>query len=344
LVGFAAADWLSPQFTVNDLGFMRRANLFRSFGYLQLRDVHPNSVWQRAFVGTWVREIRNAASTLALEQDAGFETFAQLNSQWNFGASILVQTPYIDDRELGDGTPLERQGSWGTGAFFNSDSRKAVSYGGYADYARAAPRHERTYDFGAYVNVRPLAQLETTLELAFLRGDGTIRQIRTATPIPGACSSTCAEPAELDPASATQEPRLYLLAPQTSRSLSITGRGTYAFSPRLTLQLYAQLFGAGISYGSPLRAVAAPGKATVRGRAARRRRPPGGAQPEPHPALGMEARLDALPRLRPPELERLRPLAARARFRPGAVRVRLRRRGARRHVPGENGSLRGSLR
>jgi hypothetical protein len=225
LIGFAAGDWLSPQFTVNDLGFMRRANLFRSFGYLQLRDVHPNSIWQRAFVGTWVREIRNAASNLALEQDAGFETFARLNSQWQFGASILVQTPYMDDRELGDGTPLERQGSWGTGAFFDSDSRKTVSYGAYADYARGAPRYERTYDFG--------------------------------TPI-------CAEPSSLDPATATQQARLYLLAPQTSRSLSITGRSTYAFSPRLTLQLYAQLFGAGVSYGDALRAVAAPGKPPVR--------------------------------------------------------------------------------
>jgi len=70
LIGFAAGDWLSPQFTVNDLGFMRRANLFRTFGYLQLRDVHPNSLWQRAFVGAWVREIRNADSSLTLEQDA----------------------------------------------------------------------------------------------------------------------------------------------------------------------------------------------------------------------------------------------------------------------------------
>ena len=264
LVGFVAGDWLSPRFTVNDLGFMRRANLFRSFGYLQLRDVHPNSVWQRAFVGAWAREIRNAASSLALEQDVGVETFVLLNSQWNFGGSVLLQTPYIDDRELGDGTPLERQGSWGTGWFFNSDSRKPVSLGAYADLARGAPRYERSYDFGVTVNVRPLAQLETTLDVAFIRGDGTIRQIRKATPLPGGCSTACPEPAELDPATATQQPRLYLLAPQASRSLSITGRGTYAFSPRLTLQLYAQLFGAGISYGSPLRALAAPGKPTVR--------------------------------------------------------------------------------
>ena len=41
-------------------------------------------------------------------------------------------------------------------------------------------------------------------------------------------------------------------------------RSTYAFSPRLTLQVYAQLFGAGVAYGDPLRALAAPGRSTVR--------------------------------------------------------------------------------
>ena len=150
--------------------------------------------------------VRNAASSLALEQDVGVETFVLLNSQWNFGGSVLLQTPYIDDRELGDGTPLERQGSWGTGWFFNSDSRKPVSLGAYADLARGAPRYERSYDFGVTVNVRPLAQLETTLDVAFIRGDGTIRQIRKATPLPGGCSTACPEPAELDPATATQQP------------------------------------------------------------------------------------------------------------------------------------------
>ena len=41
-------------------------------------------------------------------------------------------------------------------------------------------------------------------------------------------------------------------------------RATYAFSPHLTLQLYTQLFGAGVAYGDPLRADVPPGKGTVR--------------------------------------------------------------------------------
>jgi hypothetical protein len=246
---------------------MRRANLFRGFAYLQLRDVHPSSWYQRAFVGGWLREVRDSTLSLALAQETGAETFVQLNSQWNFSLYGYVATPAVDDRELGDGTPIERQGQRGGGASFNSDSRKPVQVGAYADYARGFPRFERTYDFGAYVTLRPLPQLETTLSVDVVRGDGVIRQIRKATVVPAATpdpNGLPPVPADLDLATATREQRLYLLAPQSSRSVSGILRATYAFSPRLTLQAYAQLFGAGVAYGDPLRAVSQPGRSTVR--------------------------------------------------------------------------------
>ncbi|HYZ90620.1 MAG TPA: DUF5916 domain-containing protein, partial [Myxococcales bacterium] len=260
VIGFVSADWLSPQFTVNDLGFMRRANLYRTFGYLQFRDVHASSWYQRALVGTWIREVRDSSFALALAQEVGAETFVQLNSQWNFSAYGYATTPAVDDRELGDGTPIERQAQRGGGGGFNSDSRKPLSYGGYVDYSRGVPRFERLYDFGGYVTLRPVSRLETTLLVDFVRGDGVIRQIRTA----GALASDDPAMSELDRGTATQQSRFYLLAPQASRSLSGIMRATYAFSPRLTLQLYTQLFGAGVSYGDTLRADAVRGKSTVR--------------------------------------------------------------------------------
>jgi len=260
VIGFVSSDWLSPQFTVNDLGFMKRANLFRSFGYLQMRDVHPSSWYQRALIGTWFREVRDSTLDLALAQEIGAETYVLLNSQWDFGFYGYATTPVVDDRELGDGTPIERQALRGGGLNFNSDSRKAVQVGGYFEYARGVPRFERTYDFGAYATLRPMPRLETTLSLDFVRSDGAIRQIRTA----GAPAAVDAAMGEIDRGAAAQRDRFYLLAPQSSRSLSTIVRATYAFSPHLTLQLYTQLFGAGVSYGDPLRADVAPGRSTVR--------------------------------------------------------------------------------
>ncbi len=267
LVGFVSGDWLSPQFTVNDLGFMRRANLFRGFGYLQLRDVHPSSWYQRALVGTWVREVRDSTMSLALAQEVGAETFVQLNSQWTLSFYGSLTTPVVDDRELGDGTPIERQGQRGGGASFNSDPRKPVQVGAYTDLSRGFPRFERSTGFGAYLTLRPLSRLETTLSVDYLRGDGAIRQIRKATAVPAPVADPNQlppVPADLDPATAATQQRLYLLAPQSSRSVSGILRSTYAFSPHLTLQLYAQLFAAGVAYGDPLRVVVPAGKSTVR--------------------------------------------------------------------------------
>ena len=135
-----------------------------------------------------------------------------------------------------------------------------MQIGAYVDYSRGVPRFERLYDFGSYLTLRPISQLETTLAVDFVRGDGLVRQIRTA----GALASDDPAMAELDRGNATERARFYLLAPQASRSLSGIVRATYAFSPHLTLQLYTQLFGAGVAYGDPLRADVPPGKGTVR--------------------------------------------------------------------------------
>ena len=96
--------------------------------------------------------------------------------------------------------------------------------------SRGVPRFERLYDFGSYLTLRPLSQLETTLAVDFVRGDGLVRQIRTA----GALASDDPAMAELDRGNATERARFYLLAPQASRSLSGIVRATYAFSPHLT--------------------------------------------------------------------------------------------------------------
>src|SRR5262249_46329415 len=70
-------------------------------------------------------------------------------------------------------------------------------------------------------------------------------------------------PMPLDPASALSSERLYLLAPQSAQGVSATLRATLALSPRLTLQLYTQLFTAGITYGTPFRAIAPPGRGPI---------------------------------------------------------------------------------
>ena len=253
-------DRLTPTFTVNDLGFMQRANLTRAMGYFALRDPHPNSWRQRVDLLFGAREVRDAAFENLLERDALLELNLTDKAFWFYNVGVIGQAPFLDDRELADGTPLERQRSLAAYGYAQTDSRKPLQLQFSYTYVRSYPLFERQNQLEGTLVFRPLPQLEGSFGVSYNEQAGTIRQIRAATALPGSGADVTAL---LDRAAALRQTRLYLLAEQQARSVSATLRATYAFTPYLTLQTYAQLFTAGIAYGNPLRAVVGPGKRVV---------------------------------------------------------------------------------
>ena len=256
----ASADFLSPEFTTNDLGFMPRANLFRSYGYLAVRDPHPNDKWQSWQLLLGGREVQDSRFVHRLNRDAFLEGWVNTKSFWFLDTGADFFTAAVDDRELADGTPLEKQGYGYWYGFIATDSRKPLQLQLNWTEGRAWPRFERTNQAGVTFVIRPLPQLDGSVDISYNENAGTYRQIRTAGPLPGAGDPT----ATFARSVATQQQREYLIARQQARSVSATLRATYSFTPHLTLQGYAQLFTAGIAYGSPLRAVVDAGRRTVR--------------------------------------------------------------------------------
>lgn len=252
-------DLLTPSFTVNQLGFMPRANLARGMAYVGLQSPHAHAFWQNAQVFVGAREVRNAAFDLRLERDAILEGSFSTPSGWYVDAGTLASTPFVDDRELLDGTPLQRQAANAIYGYVASDSRKPVQLQLSFTGSRSHPLFERSNQIDATFVLRPFPQLDGSVDLGYSESAGTIRQIRGASALPGAGNPA----AVLDPALAVSTTRTYLLAAQHARSLSSTLRTTFAFTPYLTLEGYAQLFTAGIAYGAPLRAVVGPGRRTV---------------------------------------------------------------------------------
>jgi uncharacterized protein DUF5916/cellulose/xylan binding protein with CBM9 domain len=250
-------DLLTPNFSVNDLGFMPRANLARVIGYAGWRDPHPGPLWQSAQLIFAAREVRDAPFDLRLERDGIVEFWFNSNSFWFVDTGAIAQAPFVDDRELKDGTPIERQSAGAWFGFISTDPRKRLQLQFSWTEGRSWPRFERQNQLETTLVFRPLPQLDGSFDLAYNENAGTIRRVRAAT-IPGTDRG-------LDPSVATLGPRDYLLSPQHARSVSATLRATYAFTPHLTLQTYAQLFSAGISYGQILRAqVKEPFRRTVR--------------------------------------------------------------------------------
>ncbi|HEY6909545.1 MAG TPA: DUF5916 domain-containing protein [Myxococcales bacterium] len=250
-------DLLTPNFSVNDLGFMPRANLTRVIGYVGWRDPHPGPLWQSSQLILAAREIRDAPFDLRLDRDAIVEFWVNTNSFWFLDTGGIVQAPFVDDRELRDGTPIERQSAAAWFGNISTDPRKRLQLQLSWTEGRSWPRFERQNQLEATLIFRPLPQLDGSFDLAYNENAGTIRRVRTAT-APGTDDT-------IDASIASRVPRTYLMAPQQARSVSATLRATYAFTPHLTLQTYMQLFSAGISYGRILRAqVNEPFRRTVR--------------------------------------------------------------------------------
>ncbi len=244
-------DLLSPEFTVNDLGFMQRANLARVMGFAGWRDPHPGPLWQSAQLIAGARELHDYRFANRLNRDVFVEGWFNSNSFWFWDTGFDFYFPYVDDRELKDGTPLERQGSGQWFGFITTDSRKPLQVQFYWTDGRAHPRFERMNQVGGTLVFRPLSRLDGTLDLAYNENAGAIRRIATPPLLEG----------EIDP---TRRTRSYVLAPQQARSVSATLRATWSFTPHLTLQAYGQLFTAGIVYGRQWSATVPAGRPTVR--------------------------------------------------------------------------------
>jgi hypothetical protein len=202
----------------NDLGFQGRQNEVRSFLNGSYRTTLPRGP--------------------TLETRHGFEAFQQTNldglvlqrlfqlyGEWTFRnfwwgeAKFLYSPAAFDDREVGDGTAIQRPRLLGGELEFGTDPRRALV--GMAEVrAEWLPGGAR-YAAEATLTVRLFPQLD--LELS---PEATYRS---------------GEPRFLERETAGAETRL-LFGELEAASLGAIARLTWTFTPRLTLQTYGQVF------------------------------------------------------------------------------------------------------
>jgi hypothetical protein len=256
---FASIDWLSPTFTTNALGFMRRANLTRAWGLFNLRQPHPTELTQRIQLTFFGREVHDAKMEERLYRTGGAELNINWANNWFSQLGTFVEGAAVDDRELSDGTPVERPAGRALYAYGSTDQRKATHLELFASRNWTTRPGQSSLSLSSTIGLRPHPRFDGGIDFDYNYDQGQLRRLQGAATLPSAGGA----PVLLDPEPAVTQERLYLFAPLTARSFSVTLRGTFAFSPALTLQAYGQLFVAGESYGDPLRYVAPPGKQPI---------------------------------------------------------------------------------
>src|SRR2546428_13018688 len=135
---------------------MPRANTFRGGGYLAVRDPRPSSYWQSAQLLLGGREVHDYRFTNRLNLDVFLEGWINTKSFWFIDTGFDYFAPYVDDRELEDGTPLERQGQLQWDGSVATDSRKPIQVQLYLTEGRSSPPLQRLNQLGGTLVLLPL--------------------------------------------------------------------------------------------------------------------------------------------------------------------------------------------
>ncbi|HMI85150.1 MAG TPA: DUF5916 domain-containing protein [Polyangiaceae bacterium] len=222
-LGGLYGDYAGRKFDVNDLGFLTRANQYQARAEIEYREMNRTGMALEAHARLQYIQRLNLAG-VDIGGTGRFASWGTLTNFWKYYADVHARRDYFDDREVGDGTALQRGGWVGHELWLETDRTKKVS----ADLWTATDFLGNGKGFAFYAEGGVMWRVVPPFDLAILPTanytTGEPRFVGT-----GPNLAVAGAPGE------------YLFGRLTARSFGTTLRATYTFTPRLTLQTYAQL-------------------------------------------------------------------------------------------------------
>jgi hypothetical protein len=198
----------------NDVGYMQRQNLHAGHASVQWRNLQP---WRKTLEMRVFFDINESDTLDGITQERAvyLGEFTRFANFWNMFVGVSAQATRYDDREVGDGTALERKARFGGSLWFGTDQRKNLSLNAGADFQFL--RGGININGEARLLLRPLPQFEIELIPTFVYAQG-------------------------EPRYAGSIDEGHVFGQLRAQSLGLTLRTTYMFAPRLSLQAYGQAF------------------------------------------------------------------------------------------------------
>jgi hypothetical protein len=215
---------VSPGFEINDVGFQTRSDA-RSVATFLGRSVNKQmGILRNHSYSAWQFRAWNYGGDVILDGGAG-SVNATFTNFWSAGFQVGARPEYINDR-LTRGGPLSAQpAQWNLNGFVETDSRKPVSLE-LSGAFRQDDSGLRERSFGAFSTFRPSAAVRVQLGPRFSHNDYTAQYVRTT-----------ADARATDTYGAR-----YVFGSLDQTTFSLETRVEWTFTPRLSLQLYAQPF------------------------------------------------------------------------------------------------------
>lgn len=216
----------SPGFEINDLGYLRRADALTE----RLGLTYVNSSPGKHFRSIRGRLRHEASWTFGGERTttkAFYGAFATLRNNHQIGLRGQTTAPTLSTTALRGGPALRTNGSTDIAASYETDGRNAfqVEVAGWLRTTFGTRGH--SMGLRSELRYRPSQRASISLEPGFRTGLDTDQYVGTLRP--------------------DGTPR-YLFGQIRRRTLSITTEARYAFTPEMTLEVYAQPFVASGDY------------------------------------------------------------------------------------------------
>jgi len=212
--------WRSSEFEVNDLGYLRQADLIRQFNRLEYVEWNPRGIFRNYRIFSHLWQKWNSAGEKLMTNANIFFT-AQFMNNWKIRIGVNRDSRELNLRELRGGPALYKPPVWNLMFNLDTDSRKAIAFsvGGFNRWRD--DRTSRTHRLSAGINWRPSNALFLRINPQYTYTREDLQYIKTL--------------------SWNDEDR-YIMGDLTQNTLGIEFRMNYSLTPDLSIELYAQPF------------------------------------------------------------------------------------------------------
>jgi hypothetical protein len=228
----SALGFIDPKFDVNDLGFLWRGDVINGHIGGGYKWTKPGKVTRFAqLLGAIFHSFDFDGNTIwsGVWQSGYFEFF----NYYSFNYWLAYNPETVNNRRTRGGPLMLNPPGWEVGFFINSDSRKAWVFGlGTFGYSRGARNWDRGIE--TYVEWKPGANVSVRLSPTIWWNRDFAQYVDVDT-----------THAHLAPATFGKH---YLFAEINQTELSASLRLNWTFTPRLSLQLYAQPLISSVDY------------------------------------------------------------------------------------------------
>ena len=220
--------WYSPGLDLNDVGYLRQADLIANQVFLGWSETTPKGAF-RSYSVQLAREDQWDFGGLKTRTQTELETSGQFKNKWRAEASVSYQD-VVDTRMLRGGPALRYHDYYEAQLFLGSDDSRRASAHAHGSYSWARDDDSRGWSSGVGLNLRPSNRLSFSGSVSYEKLLDNLQYVDTADRDSG-------------------EPR-WVLGRIDQDTWSFTFRVNLSITPDLTIQYYGSPFiGTGLYSG-----------------------------------------------------------------------------------------------